>query len=85
MTCTVVQNLGTLYVGSATQHDTAGLLKGSDYSVDIARAWQTLLGRRCEQKIRGEWGIVPSMSAPDVARDMLETRASTSSSACRSV
>ncbi|KAH9859141.1 alpha/beta-hydrolase [Lenzites betulinus] len=52
--------------------DDARLLNVSDDTVRLELARQTTTGKRCEQKIGGEWGIGRFMSTPDVARDMLE-------------
>ncbi|KAH9859135.1 alpha/beta-hydrolase [Lenzites betulinus] len=52
--------------------DDARLLNVSDDTVRLELARQTTTGKRCEQKIGGDWGIGRFMSTPDVARDMLE-------------
>ncbi|KAI8968146.1 alpha/beta-hydrolase [Trametes punicea] len=48
------------------------LLNITDDSLEIQRARENAVARRCEDKIGGEWGIGRFMSTPDVARDMLE-------------
>ncbi|KAI0355782.1 alpha/beta-hydrolase [Trametes cingulata] len=63
---------------SDSQRKLWGLQKGhrllniTDDSLHVYRAREKLVGRRCEEKIGGEWGIARFMSTPNVARDMLE-------------
>ncbi|KAI0820044.1 alpha/beta-hydrolase [Trametes gibbosa] len=52
--------------------DDARLLNVSDNTVRFEIARQITMGKRCREKIGGEWGIGNHMSTADVARDMLE-------------